>query len=67
MSSDWREGKGCGYINAHGKRAMIRCVKCGKENYAAAVTSGVCYACGYDANSDHHAQAKAMSMMGCKP
>lgn len=29
---------------------MLRCPKCGKENYALNVLSGICTWCGYDAH-----------------
>lgn len=29
---------------------LIRCPKCGKENYAPNVISGICTWCGYDAH-----------------
>lgn len=29
---------------------LIRCPKCGQENYAPAVASGICVWCGYDAH-----------------
>ena len=37
---------------ANGKTYLVRCPKCGKENYAMAVSSGVCAFCGYDANKE---------------
>ena len=50
-STDIRRGKGFGYKDtATGKICQIRCFKCGKENYAAAVATGSCAWCGYDAN-----------------
>jgi ribosomal protein L37E len=33
-----------------GKTYLVRCPKCGRENWAPAVASGVCAWCGYDAN-----------------
>lgn len=50
MSDNQRQGKGVGYVDDFGKACMIRCFECGKENYAPAVTSGMCAWCGYDAN-----------------
>lgn len=35
-----------------GKTYLVRCPKCGKENYAPSVSSGVCAWCGYDANKE---------------
>ena len=29
---------------------LLRCPKCGKENYALNVTKGICTWCGYDAH-----------------
>ena len=29
---------------------LVRCPTCGTENYAMNVTTGICYACGHDAN-----------------
>lgn len=40
-------------FEVNGKTYLVRCPKCGKENYALAVSSGVCCWCGYDANKDH--------------
>ena len=33
-----------------GKIYMVRCVKCDRENYAMAVSSGKCAWCGYQSN-----------------
>jgi hypothetical protein len=37
-----------------GRWFLVRCYECeperGTENYGAAVSSGICYRCGYDAN-----------------
>lgn len=35
-----------------GKIYMIRCYKCGRENYTMMVATGRCAWCGYDANGD---------------
>jgi ribosomal protein L37E len=48
--SDFVEGKGSGFLSKEGKKCMIRCFSCGRENYAAAVMSGTCAWCGHDAN-----------------
>ena len=37
-------------FTANGKTYLVRCPKCKRENYAMAVSSGVCCWCGYDAN-----------------
>ena len=31
---------------------LVRCPKCGRENYALNVATGVCTWCGYNANDD---------------
>lgn len=36
-----------------GRMYVARCPKCGSENYALAVASGVCVWCGYNANEDY--------------
>ena len=41
--------KGRNY-KSKGKIYLIRCNKCGRENYLPAVASGVCAWCGDDAN-----------------
>ena len=33
-----------------GKTYLVKCTKCGKENYGPAVASGICAWCGFDAN-----------------
>lgn len=38
------------YVDKKGKVCMIRCIECGKENWAMAVSSGTCAWCGFDAN-----------------
>ena len=37
---------------------LIRCPKCGKENYAMAVADGICYSCGFNAHKDPAIQEK---------
>lgn len=49
-NENWQEDNGNGYYNDDGTRAVVRCPACGLENYAMAVSSGVCYSCGFDAN-----------------
>lgn len=34
----------------NGKTYLVRCPKCGKENHAVRVSSGICAWCGYNAN-----------------
>ena len=38
------------FTTTEGKTYLVRCPKCGRENYAPSVSSGVCAWCGYDAN-----------------
>lgn len=40
----WRDDEGQIYLE--------RCPKCGRENYALRVATGVCAWCGYSANED---------------
>ena len=51
MSDVTREGKGSYYLD-DGRRCMIRCISCGRENYAPLVSSGCCAWCGFDANAE---------------
>jgi ribosomal protein L37E len=44
------EKEGYSYTDKDGKICMIRCLKCKRENYILAVSSGMCAWCGYDAN-----------------
>jgi len=50
--NDLRYGKGQGFRNAAGEIFLERCFKCGKENWAVAVATGICAFCGYDANKE---------------
>ena len=47
-------GFGFGFIAQRGKEwaCMIRCFKCGNENYAPNVMSGTCSVCGFDSADD---------------
>lgn len=45
-----KQGLGYGYKKDDGKVCMIRCFKCGKENWALSVSGGTCAVCGFDAN-----------------
>ncbi len=45
-------GKGTGFFGSDGDVCMTRCFSCGLENYAPAVSSGVCAWCGYDCNKE---------------
>ena len=42
--------KGVEYYPDTDDLLLIRCPKCGKENYAPNVISGICTWCGYDAH-----------------
>lgn len=45
--------KDCNFeIGETGRRALISCPECGKENYAFNVLSGICSWCKYDINKD---------------
>lgn len=39
-------------FEADGKKYLVRCPKCKRENYAMSVSSGICAWCGYDANKE---------------
>ena len=69
MSSiDIRKGKGVGYKDDQtGKICMIRCFKCGKENYAPTVATGNCAWCGHDANVKPKRMVKKASKYGPSP
>ena len=41
--------RAAGWVNADGSIGLTRCPECRTENYAMAVPSGICYACGYRA------------------
>lgn len=43
------EGGGYSFLTEKGWYLM-RCHKCKLENYALSVSSGICYACGYNEN-----------------
>ena len=46
------KGLGKGFVSISGKIYLLRCFECGKENYAACVSSGICAWCGYNANEE---------------
>jgi ribosomal protein L37E len=50
----WEGTNGLGYQSKKeegtGRIGLIRCPKCGTENYAMAVSEGICYKCGFNAN-----------------
>lgn len=39
-------------FTANGKTYLVTCPKCGKENWAPNVSSGICAWCGYNANGE---------------
>jgi len=41
-----------GFIGKNNKLFLTHCPKCGLENYAINVISGICSQCGYDGNTD---------------
>jgi len=41
------------WVSDDGRIFMTRCPKCHRENYAPAVSAGICAWCGYDANEDY--------------
>lgn len=41
-----------GNFKSGDKVFLVRCPKCGRENWAMAVSSGECCWCGYNANKD---------------
>lgn len=43
-------GRGYIFEADNGMKYIVRCPKCGKENWAPAVSKGKCVFCGYDAN-----------------
>lgn len=56
------KGAGIGYKDA-GTICMIRCFRCGRENYAVAVPTGKCAFCGHDANKEAKDEKKVMPDM----
>ena len=40
--------EGVEFCSESGTLLLIRCPKCGKENYALQVSSGICSWCGFD-------------------
>lgn len=50
MEKDIRKGKGYGFSGSDGRIYLVRCFKCGKENWAPAVATGKCAWCAFDAN-----------------
>lgn len=41
---------------ANGKVYLVKCPKCEAENYAPAVSNGICVWCGFDANKEFKEQ-----------
>lgn len=56
--TDIKKGKGFGYVNDKGKTCMQRCFECGRENWAMAVSSGICAWCPFDANASSQSDAE---------
>ena len=48
------------YEKPDGTFGMIYCPNCEMENYSLAVHSGICYNCGYDANTGKHILVEVM-------
>jgi hypothetical protein len=49
----FKREKGTGYEDRSTKLiCMIKCFKCGKENYAISISSGFCCWCGYNPNEE---------------
>jgi ribosomal protein L37E len=46
--------KGCFWAEESKKLYMERCPKCGRENYALNVSSGICTWCSWDANKPYN-------------
>jgi ribosomal protein L37E len=40
-----------GNFTDDGKYYMVRCPKCGRENYSMSVATGICAWCGYNGNT----------------
>lgn len=52
VKNDYFNNKGSGFIDEGGKRFLVRCFRCGTENYSMEVANGICAWCGYDWNKD---------------
>lgn len=52
-TTDVRERKGFGFKDEQGHIYLQRCFKCGRENWAPRVASGICAWCGFDSNSSN--------------
>ncbi len=50
---DYDKYKAANFImdNPPGKRALVKCCNCDRENYALNVLSGICTWCGFDINN----------------
>lgn len=49
---DKRTHKGYSWTTSDGHVFLQRCHKCGRENYGAAVATGVCVWCGHDEKTE---------------
>lgn len=52
-TDDGEQLNGHGFLPRDGDQTigLVRCPVCQKENYALNVSTGTCYACGFDANT----------------
>lgn len=58
MAREYIIGHGLSYCPDDGTIILIRCPKCGIENYAMAAADGICYSCGFNAHKDPTLQEK---------
>ena len=49
-----------GFISADGRPHVTRCMKCGLENYALAVSSGQCVWCGWEPTEEDMTEHRIM-------
>lgn len=60
-----RKGKGVVYYDEQSEKfCMIRCVECGRENWAPAVSGGTCAWCGFDFNAPNLADPNDAAVFG---
>lgn len=48
MNVHFKGGKGSGFVDNEGNLFLTRCPRCERENYAAAVASGICAWCQWE-------------------
>lgn len=58
MKHEYFIQSGVSYCPKSNTILLIRCPKCGIENYAMAVADGICYSCGFNAHKDPAIQEK---------